>query len=507
MKSIKLCAVLLALAGLSACGGGDGSSSTPPSGGGTTMPTMATGVLTDDPMAGVPYSTPSNPNGVTGSDGTFQFQTGEMVTFNVAGVEISVQAANRITPAVIAESLFPDNETSRNNAVANIAVLFQTVDADGDPNNGVITLRQNAAIEGVSTENLVTVCAQAPADFQQDLQTANAGNTTIREDNQPPTVANPDDALERFYRNELAGTWLLSRFEPTSGPVEQASLDNFTSLLSFDRGCTSDCTTPADGRTLINRFVGGDYDVEESSVSADARIGRVVYVRSDSPVTTDPNLGKFLVRNPNDNRQLRADATGSAAGSTDPGEDIYNRPLLLNGDELVVQFADGNLVYTRFSNQKNTLVGTWIEDLSGENSLATGAPNPTNGRHSFQRATRTIAYHFLNSSRLMIIVTDLDATLNNGDEQNGVVYANYTFSGSSLQLGTILANTTAAMPGGGIVIEGESLNVSASDLNDTRRTLSESDETISIYRLLSLTESLDESSAGFKQNSTATASP
>ena len=507
MSSIKLLVVTLALAGLSACGGGgDGASSPSTTGGGTTMPTMSTGVLTDDPMVGVPYSTPSNPNAVTGADGSFQFQTGEMVTFNIAGVEISVQASNRITPAVIAESLFPDDEASRTNAVANIAVLFQTVDADGDPNNGVITLRENAAIEGVSTENLVTVCAQTPADFQQDLQTANAGNTTIRDDNAPPTVANPDDALERFYRNELAGTWLLSRFEPTSGPVEQASLDSFTSVLSFDRGCTSDCTTPSDGRTLINRFVGGDYD-SEGDVSADARIGRVVYVRSDSPVTSDPNIGKFLVRNPNDNRLLRADATGSAAGSTDPGEDVYNRPLLLNGDELVVQFADGNLVYTRFANQKNTLVGTWIEDLSSENSMATGAPNSADGRHSFLRATRTIAYHFLNSSRLMIIVTDLDANTSNGDEQNGVVYANYTFSGSSLQLGTILANTTAAMPGGGIVIEGASLNVSASDLNDTRRMLSETDATISIYRLLSLTESLDDSSTGFKQAATSTTSP
>ena len=252
--------------------------------------------------------------------------------------------------------------------------------------------------------------------------------------------------------------------------------------------------------------MGGDYD-SVGNVSADARIGRVVYVRSDSPVTSDPNIGKFLVRNPNDNRLLRANATGSAAGSTDPNEDIYNRPLLLNGDELVVQFADGNLVYTRFNNQKNTLVGTWIEDLSSENSLATGAPNPTNGRHSFMRATRTIAYHFLSSSRLMIIVTDLDASANNGDEQNGVVYANYTFSGSSLQLGTILANTTAATAGGGIVIEGESLNVSGSELNDTRRILSETDASISNYRLLSLTESLDESSAGFKQAETATAAP
>lgn len=88
-----------------------------------------------------------------------------------------------------------------------------------------------------------------------------------------------------------------------------------------------------------------------------------------------------------------------------------------------------------------------------------------------------------------------------------MVYANYTFSGSSLQLGTILANTTAATAGGGIVVEGESLNVSASDLNDTRRILSETDASISIYRLLSLTESLDESAVGFKQAETATAAP
>lgn len=46
MKSIKFFTFVLALAGLSACGGGDGGSAAPTSGGGTTTPTMATGVLT-----------------------------------------------------------------------------------------------------------------------------------------------------------------------------------------------------------------------------------------------------------------------------------------------------------------------------------------------------------------------------------------------------------------------------------------------------------------------------
>ncbi|HEX4917237.1 MAG TPA: hypothetical protein VFV43_05010, partial [Limnobacter sp.] len=365
---------------------------------------------------------------------------------------------------------------------------------------GVIALRSGAQVLGINTANFASQCATAPSTFRNDLQTANSSNTSIRDDNTAPTAPNPDDALERFYRNELGGSWILDRFEPTSGAVQRAGLDTSISLLSFDRGCTSDCTTVNDGRTLINRFVGGDYDSEESAnVSADARIGRVVYVRNDSPITNDPNLGKFLIRNPNDNRQLRSNASGAAAGSTDAGEDIYNRPLVLNGDELVVQFEDGNLVYKRFANVKNSLVGTWVEDLSGENANATGAPNPTNGRHSFLREGRSIVYHFLNSSRLMLIVTDLETT-NTGDEQNGVLYADYTFANGAFTITNVLANTTATTAGGGILVAGDSLPLSASSLNDTKRTLDATgQEPIDIYRLLSLTESTDESSAGFKQ--------
>lgn len=94
-------ASVLSLAILAGCGGG-GDGTAPAAGGGGAGGgggTTTSGQLTNSPVDGVSYSAaPSGLTGTTMNGGMFDFQAGDTVTFNIAGLEIAVPGGTRITP-------------------------------------------------------------------------------------------------------------------------------------------------------------------------------------------------------------------------------------------------------------------------------------------------------------------------------------------------------------------------------------------------------------------------
>jgi hypothetical protein len=120
---------LLSLA-LVACGGGD-------------RPVL-TGHFTDSPVQGLQYRTASQ-SGETDATGGFKYLPGETVTFFVGDIPLGeVVGASMITPFDIAGISPPEvinssepNPLAIDHAV-NLAVFLQTLDADGDPSNGIV---------------------------------------------------------------------------------------------------------------------------------------------------------------------------------------------------------------------------------------------------------------------------------------------------------------------------------------------------------------------------------
>lgn len=120
---------------LTACGD-DGDSTTPATG--APAAAASVGVLTDAAVGGVAYATaPSNLSGTTTAKGEYQFRAGDTVTFTLGGSTLQVPATGRITPATIAAHLFSGDDAKIANATTNLAVLFQTLDADNNPGNGI----------------------------------------------------------------------------------------------------------------------------------------------------------------------------------------------------------------------------------------------------------------------------------------------------------------------------------------------------------------------------------
>lgn len=96
----------------------------------------ATGVL-GTKVAGVSYSASSGKSGVTDKDGTFEFNHGDTIEFKLGGLDLGkVPASPVVTPITLANG----NE----NKLQNILILFQSLDSDGNPSNGISITAETA---------------------------------------------------------------------------------------------------------------------------------------------------------------------------------------------------------------------------------------------------------------------------------------------------------------------------------------------------------------------------
>jgi len=146
---------VVALSALTACGGSGGGGSSEditeniidkneP----TPFTDVLTGRFVDSPVQGLRYETASQ-SGLTNSLGEFTYREGESVTFHIGGTQLGIApGSDTITPfslfgisalateAEITLALTGDTVNSFDRAI-NTATLLQTLDIDGDPNNGI----------------------------------------------------------------------------------------------------------------------------------------------------------------------------------------------------------------------------------------------------------------------------------------------------------------------------------------------------------------------------------
>lgn len=179
---------------LTACGGGGGSGG---GGGGSTTPDpVLTGVLTDAVVSGVAYATETH-SGFTNANGQYEYEAGETVTFSIGGIQLGTVAAGPvITPLTLAGATDVTDQQ-----VTNIVRLLLTLDADGNPDNGIeISAATRMAASGISIDFDVPV-----ADFSSDPVVAAlivAADTTS-------TALVDGTSAQNHLSETLASTWGL----------------------------------------------------------------------------------------------------------------------------------------------------------------------------------------------------------------------------------------------------------------------------------------------------------
>lgn len=155
--SLLLSSVVL----LAACGGGgSGSTTTTTSGatdttgvptgntGDTVTANLATGRFVDSAVEGLSYQTATQ-TGTTDSDGSFSYVPGEEITFSIGDIVLpEIRAEALITPLTV----FSTGNIG-DPRVINLSRLLQTLDADGDAENGLtITGSAVASATGLSID-------------------------------------------------------------------------------------------------------------------------------------------------------------------------------------------------------------------------------------------------------------------------------------------------------------------------------------------------------------------
>jgi hypothetical protein len=196
-KMMKLISAVLSSLVLVACGGG---------GGGLTG--ASTGVFVDSAVAGIGYRTATQ-SGVTNVKGEYSFLPGETVTFFVGSIQFPPVAAKGIvTPLDIAQTTDINNQV-----VSNILVLLQSLDEDGNPNNG-ITIPSTAASRATSAVSFDVT----PLEFSSNTTViglvASSGSITKSLVSQASAISN--------FQTTLSG--LSIPFTSTPTPSQAASI-------------------------------------------------------------------------------------------------------------------------------------------------------------------------------------------------------------------------------------------------------------------------------------------
>ena len=106
--------------------------------GGGTPGAMAAGYFVDAAVAGLSYTTSSNLSGLTDAEGRYEYREGDTVTFSIGELQLgTVVAQGLVTPVTVAQALAANSAANAETVAINLLVLLQSLDADGDPENGI----------------------------------------------------------------------------------------------------------------------------------------------------------------------------------------------------------------------------------------------------------------------------------------------------------------------------------------------------------------------------------
>ncbi len=184
---------ITALSLLAACGGGGGGTNSDDGSEGKSQETQI-GVFLDSPVINVDYQTETL-SGVTNSSGQYEYIPGETVTFSIGDLKFPVtNAQSTVTPIDIANA-----QSASDTTVLNMIRLLQTLDADGNPANGItITDAAKAAATQVDFTSLEFESLSVVTNL-----ISNAG-----QDNATQDLVSSQDALAHF-ESELEKNGLI----------------------------------------------------------------------------------------------------------------------------------------------------------------------------------------------------------------------------------------------------------------------------------------------------------
>jgi len=104
----------------------------------------------DGPVGGLNYATPSI-KGITKTDGIFVYLPGDTVTFSIGELVLGSTLGK---PVVTPLDIVPGAKDASDHRVVNICVVLQTLDDDGNPENGIQITEKIASVISQHGKNI-----------------------------------------------------------------------------------------------------------------------------------------------------------------------------------------------------------------------------------------------------------------------------------------------------------------------------------------------------------------
>lgn len=164
-----------------------------------------TGLFIDSAVAGIHYqTTPGGFSGKTSSSGEYEYAAGDMVVFSIGDLKFpAVLAKDIVTPLDIANSTDPENQIA-----LNIAALLQSLDTDGDPENGISIDYETAAgsAQALNFDQTYEAFAVLPAVTNL---VADSGSSVTALVSKSSALTHLQTSLGKVNSAPLIGTWSL----------------------------------------------------------------------------------------------------------------------------------------------------------------------------------------------------------------------------------------------------------------------------------------------------------
>jgi len=314
--------------GLVACGGSGSSGS-------SDTAAVQNGVFIDSPVVNIGYRTQSQ-EGVTSSSGEYSYVEGETVTFFIGDLELPpVSATGVVTPLDLAGATDTSNDT-----VINIIRLLQTLDEDGDADNG-ITITEIAK-NNATQVNFELSVQEFEASTAVTSLVANSGSTNTALISEGAAIAHFEDTLAEegldFVANaNISGVWTTNLTD-----------NELLAFVFFQDG------------TYVHLEVDEEAPIDSENEISGMEWG--TYVR-------DSETGELDI-------EIRFDNNGDT-GLTDAANGQTTIFAQVAGDTLTLQFDDNQngtigtdeeLDFTRTTS--SGLSGVWSTDLTDNELLA-----------------------------------------------------------------------------------------------------------------------------------------
>jgi hypothetical protein len=126
--------LLFIITTITACSGGSSTLTDISEGDGANSANVLTGIFLDSPVGGLNYQT-ATMDGLTDENGTFMYYEGEVVTFLIGDVMLGSALGNNIMTPI---DLVPGALDETHPTVTNICRLLQSLDQDGNLDNGIM---------------------------------------------------------------------------------------------------------------------------------------------------------------------------------------------------------------------------------------------------------------------------------------------------------------------------------------------------------------------------------